>query len=131
MKRAQSSSSSSSSDLFSPPKRRAVTTKTVDKWIVEHDRTLNTSTWLEYDQADRYHVASLRCKVCVLFEDKLTGFRNFNRAFIDGSTNLRTSSFVDHGKSDMHNRAMLLLKKGVSKDVCEYAPIAKSFFPDG
>ncbi len=43
MKRVQSSSSS---DLFSPPKRRAVTTKTVDK-----------PTWLEYDQADRYHVA--------------------------------------------------------------------------
>ncbi len=53
--------------------------------------------------------------------DKLNGFRNFNRAFIDhGSTNLRTSSFVDHGNSDMHNRAMLLLKKGVSKDVCEW-----------
>ncbi len=52
-----SSSSSSSSTLFSVPKRRAVTTKTVDKWIIEHEKA---STWLEYEQSDRYHVATLR-----------------------------------------------------------------------
>ncbi len=41
-----SSSSSSSSTLFCVPKRRAVSTKTVDKWIIEHEKALNTSTWL-------------------------------------------------------------------------------------
>ena len=64
--------------------------------------------------------------MCVLFEDKLKGMRNFHRAYIEGSTNLRTSSFIDHAKTDMHQRAMLLLKKGASTDVREYAPIAKS-----
>ncbi len=34
--------------------------------------------------------------------------RNFNR---EGSSNLRTSSFTDHAKTEMHQRAMLLLKK--------------------
>ncbi len=92
--------------------RRAVSTKTVDKWILEHDKTLNTSTWLEYTVEDRYQVAILRCKVCVLFEDKLKGMRNFNRAYIEGSSNLRTSSFTDHAKTEMNQRAMLLLKKG-------------------
>ena len=66
--------------------------------------------------------------MCVLFEDKLKGMRNFHRAYIEGSTNLRTSSFIDHAKTDMHQRAMLLLKKGASTDVREYAPIAKSLF---
>ncbi len=43
-------SSSSSSTLFCVPKRRAMSTKTVDKWITEHEKALNTSTWLEYEQ---------------------------------------------------------------------------------
>ncbi len=25
------------------------------KWILEHDKTLNTSTWLEYEVENRYH----------------------------------------------------------------------------
>ena len=27
--------------------------KTVDKWIADNDKTLNTTTWLKYDKADR------------------------------------------------------------------------------
>ena len=103
----EESSSDSSGGSGPATKRRSVSTKTVDKWILEHDKKLNTSTWLEYETADRYHVAALRCKVCVLFEDKLKGMRNFHRAYIKGSTNLRTSSFIDHAKTDMHQRAML------------------------
>ena len=43
-----SSSSSSSSTLFCVPKRRAVSTKTVDKWIIEHEKGsehLNLAGW--------------------------------------------------------------------------------------
>ena len=65
-----SSTSSSSSTLCFPAKRIAVTAKTVDKWILEHDKTLNTSTWLEYERAERYHVATLRCKVCTQFNSE-------------------------------------------------------------
>lgn len=116
------SSSSSSSSLFCPPKRREVTAKTVDKWILENDKTLNTATWLDYDLADRYHVAKLRCKVCTKFADELKGSRNFNAAFIQGSSNLRTTSFTDHAKTDLHE------KRKTSTDVRSYAPIAVSLY---
>ena len=46
--------------------------------------------------------------------------------FIVGSKNLRCSSFKDHAASDMHQRAMLLLKKSQSSDVTEYTSIAKT-----
>ena len=118
--------SSSSSDC--PSKRRAVSKKTVEKWILEHDKTLNTSTWLEYEEAGRYHVATLKCKVSTRFVDKIRGSRNFNTAFIEGSANLRMSNFTDHAKSDMHQRAILLLKKETSTDIRDYAPIARSMF---
>ncbi len=83
--------------------------------------SLNTVTWLKYEKADRYHVALLKCTVCKGFVDKIRGSRNFSPAFVDGSTNLRTSSFKDHAKSDMHSRAMLLLKKEQSSNICDYA----------
>ena len=118
--------SSSTSSAKKP--RRLVSVTTVDKWILEHDKTLNTATWLKYDKADRFHVARLKCTVCQRFADKIRGSRNFNRAFIDGSANLRTSSFRDHAGSDMHERAMLLLRKEQSSDVCDYAPISRAFY---
>ena len=125
-----SSSASCSSSSSDPPssKRRIVSTATVDKWILEHDKSLNTATWLKYDKADRHHMARLMCSVCKQFEDKIKGSRNFCPAFIDGSANLRTSSFRDHSKSDMRERAMLLLRKEQSSDVCDYSPIARAFY---
>lgn len=70
-------------------------------------------------------VEALKCSVCIMFKDKLQGMRNFKLGFIDGSRNLRTSSFKDHAASDMHTRAMLLIWKGSSSSVVDYAPIAK------
>ena len=110
----------------SAAKRRSVQTRTVEKWKLENDRQLNTSTWLCYEMADRDHVASLSCSVCVQFKEKLQSMRNYSPAFIEGSKNLRVSSFKDHAASDMHARAMLLLKRSHSSDIREYAPIAKS-----
>ena len=37
--------------------------------------------------------------------------RNFCSTFIEGTPNLRTTSFKDHAKSEMHERAMMLFKK--------------------
>ena len=65
--------------------------------------------------------------MCFKFADRIRGC-NFNSAYIDGSSNLRTSAFTDHAKSDMHQRAMTLLKKETATDVREYATIAKSLF---
>ena len=63
------------------------------------------------DTAARGRVVALKCSVCCQFRDKLIGMRNYSAAYIEGSTNLRTSSFKDHAASEMHSCAMLLLKK--------------------
>lgn len=88
---------------------------TVDKWIAENDKALKTALWLKYDAdpANRTCVASLKCSICSRFREKLAGMRNYNAAFVEGSVNLRLSSIKDHAASDMHSRAMLLLKKQV------------------
>ena len=105
--------------------KRGVTTKTVDKWITDNDKMLNTVTWLKYSKSDHEHVATLLCSVCTRFNDRLRGVMNYNQAYIVGSTNLRTSSFKEHVASDMHQRAMVLLKKSQCTNVAEYAPIAR------
>ena len=100
--------------------------KSVDKWIAEYDNELNTSTWLKYTVVDHLHVDSLMCFVCTCFKSKLQGMRNYSFAFIEGSKNVRTSSFNDHATSSMHVQAMSVLKKQRDDDVTEYAPIAKA-----
>ena len=125
-KRASSLSESTSSDGAPASKRRMLLAKSVDKWIAEYDKELNTSTWLKYTVVDRHHVDSLTCSVCTRFKSKLEGMRNYNPAFIEGSKNLRTSSFKDHAASSMHVRAMSMFKKQRGDDVTEYAPIAKA-----
>ena len=98
MKRARGSSSSSYDDSSASSssgtaKRRIVSTKTVERWILEHNKILNTATWLEYglSSSNRYQVATLRCKVCSKFVDRIRGCSNFNSAYIEGSSNLKTS----------------------------------------
>eukprot|EP00731_Ephydatia_muelleri_P017065 Em0010g163a len=94
------------------PKKRLVTIKTVEKWVAENDKELDTSLWLKYEKDGRDTVGLLKCAVCVEFEARLVGMRNFRSTFIEGITpNLRTTSFKDHAKSDMHARAMMLFKK--------------------
>ena len=94
--------------------------------MVENDRALNTSVWLKFDMADRDHVLSLRCDVCSQFKEKLFSMRNFRPAFIEETTNVRTSTFKEHAATDMHARAMVLFKKQRASSVCEYAPIAEA-----
>ena len=43
--RSTKRSSSDLEDNSPSPKRRLVTARTVDKWIVENDKSLNKSTW--------------------------------------------------------------------------------------
>ena len=90
--RSVSASSSSSCSSFSSCKRRPVQRRTVEKWIAENDRELNTSLWLKFEMADREHVSLLKCSVCSEF------MRNFKAAFIDGSANIRLSSVKDWWK---------------------------------
>ena len=66
---AEDDSSSSSASFTS--KRRLVSVATVDKWVLDHDKTLNTATWLTYEKADRHHVSLLRCSICKRFEKRI------------------------------------------------------------
>ena len=76
-------------------------------------------------------MAKRKCKVCQRFVDKIRGLRNFSAAFIDASEDLRSTSFKDHAKTDMHERAMVLLKKEQSQNIRDYSPLARSFFSHG
>ena len=107
-------------------KKRILLKRSVDNWITEYDKELETSTWLKYDVVDRVHIDCLKCSVCFKFNDKLLNTRNYNSAFVDGSKNLRTSSFKDHAASTMHKRAMILYKKQQGVDLVEYSPIANA-----
>ena len=71
----------SGDDLESPAKR-LVTKSTVEKWIRDSDKELNTTIWLGYEMKDRDHVACLKCTVCSMFRERLVGMRNFSNAFI-------------------------------------------------
>ena len=94
-----------------PSKKRAIAAKMVGKWKKENDKELDTATWLCYKMEDRDHVLSLNCCVCTQFRQKLECMRNYNKAYVVGSKNLRASSFKDLASSEMHSHAMLLLKK--------------------
>ena len=81
---------------------------------------------VQYQRIRSYYsrLASLKCSVCIRFE---RGRRDFNPAFIAGSTNLRASSFKDHAATDMHVHAKLLYKKkSLSSSIVDYSPIDKA-----
>ena len=94
-------------------KKRTVSVSTVEKWIAENDASINTVTWLEFDRltGNRECVASMNCKICIRYKERLVFCRNYNTAFIEGSSNLRISAVKDHCRSDMHARAMALFSK--------------------
>ena len=98
-----------------PAKKRGVSKTSVNKWIRKNDKTLSMVTWLKFDTDAANHgvVVALRCSVCKQFRDKLVGMRDYNSAYVEGSSNLRSLSFKDHASTEMYARAMQLLKKQV------------------
>ena len=53
--------------------------KAVDKWIVENNKALNTTTWLQYDRKDCKYVASVKFAMCICYQDQLCGVRNYTQ----------------------------------------------------
>ena len=45
--------------------KRKINRSTVEKWITENDKTLDTTLWLKFEVAsgDREHVSNLKCTV--------------------------------------------------------------------
>ena len=126
-KHARPPSDPPSSSLSGPlAKKRAVLRWTVEKWITENDRGMNTGTSLKFEMADRDHVAVLKCAVCSQFKCKLEYMRNYRSASINGTSNVCTSMFKEHASTDMHCRAMILFKKEWVANPCDYVPIAKA-----
>ena len=88
--------------------------------------------WLrcDKDEANRSLVATLYCKVCRQFEDRIRGMRNFSSAWVTGTTNHRTSNVLDHAKSDQHIASMSRLReeraKAQNAPISSYAPIVRS-----
>ncbi len=89
-------------------------------------------TWLncETDQQDKSLVDTLWCSVCRRYENGICSFKNFSRAWIDGSNNHKTSNVSDHARSEPHKAAMMLLRKEQAKTrnepITSYSPIARS-----
>ena len=44
-------------------------------------------------------------------ESRVQGSKNFSPSFLEGSTNLRTSSVGDYARSDMHRKVMALSRR--------------------
>ena len=80
---------------------------------MENDQELNTSVWLKFETAadDRDHVATLKCAVCSWFRERPQPMRNYRPAFIEGTSDVHTSTFKDHADTDMHKYAMVLLRR--------------------
>ena len=51
-----------------------LTRRTVEKWIKENDKELDTSIWLKFDMVsgDCEHMLTLKCGVCIQFNERLT-----------------------------------------------------------
>ena len=109
-----------------PLTKRGVYKRTADKWLSEYDKELNTSVWLKYELADCDHAVTLKCAVCTQFRTRFESMRNNRSTFIDGTTNVRTSTLMEHATIDMQTRAMSLFKKQQFSSVLEYAPIIRA-----
>ena len=75
-------------------------------------------------------ISTLWCEVCRRYEGRLCGKKNFSKAWIDGSTNHRTSNITDHACSEQHKSAMALLCRDQARSkrepITTYSPIARS-----
>ena len=109
-----------------PSKKCAINIETVEKWIGENEKTLQMSTWLKYNKGRGGTVLSLKCKLCIRYQEKIESCKNYNPAFILGSNNLHTSTFKDHARSEMDQKVCSLFMKSKAVSVTDYAPIARA-----
>ena len=95
------------------------------------DKDCKTLSWLECETSGttgKKTVETLMSKVCIQFQSKIAGRRNYSDKWILGALSVRTSNIRDHAKSDQHAHAMMLLKQSQARskglDTSTYAPIA-------
>ena len=123
-------SSSSSSDAIKKQKRQ-MTVSTFNRWQSQYNREHCTLAWLRCDKdtEDRKMVSTLWCAVCRKYEQFLVGHRNFSKAWIDGTTNHKTSSLMEHTTSQQHADAMVRFNKerglANNESIASFSPIAR------
>ncbi len=112
-------SSDSQADSAPPPaKKRLVSLATFQEWKTELDKEYHTLSWLDCVTSGvgtKKSVVKLKCKVCVQFQAKIVGRRNYSDKWISGADSIRSSNIKDHSHSDQHAHAMMLLKRDQAK----------------
>lgn len=112
--------------------RRQVSKETFNKWKKLYELKYQTATWLRCttDSQDKSLVSTLWCETCRKYEKRIDSLKNFSRAWIDGSTNHKTSNIMDHASSDQHKMAMMRLcedrAKNSGEPIMSYSTIARS-----
>ena len=111
--------------------KRQVRSDTFLKWQCAYEKDHQSMVWLraEMDAQDKSLVSTLWCVVCRKYESQICGQKNFSRAWIDGSTNHKTSNITDHSTSEQHKSAMMHLRRDQARNRNEpltaYSPIAR------
>lgn len=114
-------------------RKRRVEYSTFRKWQRDLDHEHQTMSWLECntEKGVKKVVASLKCKACAEFVDKIRGRKNFSDRWIVGADSVRISNIRVHARNDQHTHAMTLLKKKRAQSAglgpLSYAPIAQAF----
>ena len=87
--------------------KRQVTKSTFEKWQREHERQYSMLSWLRCElNCDKVHIVSLSCAACKKYEPYIVPLKNFSKAWISGSSNLKVSNLLDHATSEVHKVAM-------------------------
>ena len=96
--------------------KRQVTKSAFEKWQREHKRQYSTLSWFccELDR-EKVHMVSLSCAACKKYEPYIVSLKNFSKAWISGSTNLKVSNLLDHATSEVHKVAMTQMHAGHAK----------------
>lgn len=121
-----------STSCASKKQKRQVTMVTFKKWQTQLEREHQTLSWLrcDPDATSKELVGLLWCDACRKHERSITGMKNFSRAWIEGSTNHKTSNIVDHANSDQHRAAKVRTRaeaaKATNQPITSYSPIARS-----
>ena len=104
--------------------KRQVTKSTFEKWQREHEQQHSTLSWLRCElDRDKVHVVSLSCAACKKYEPYIV--KNFSKAWINGSTNLKVSNVLDHAVSEVHKVAMGRMRADQAKAIGE-SPVMSS-----
>lgn len=70
--------------------KRQVRNETFHKWQCAYEKEHQLMTWLRADM-DKSVVSTLWCAACQKYENQISGHKHFSRAWIDGSSNQKTT----------------------------------------